>query len=146
MDLQDSTLWWLLAGSLVAVELVTGTFYLLALAVGAVAGAIAAHAGLGLTGQIVTAALAGGGATAAWHLRRARHPRSAPSERNRDVNLDIGETVQVDTWGSDGHAQVHYRGSTWTARYAGHGSRGPGRHVIVAVRGNHLEVAEAPAR
>ena len=43
MDLQDSTLWWLLAGSLVAVELVTGTFYLLALAVGAVAGAIAAH-------------------------------------------------------------------------------------------------------
>ena len=30
----DSTLWWLLAGSAIALELFTGTFYLLMLAVG----------------------------------------------------------------------------------------------------------------
>ena len=32
--MSDSTLWWLLAGSTVALELFTGTFYLLMLAVG----------------------------------------------------------------------------------------------------------------
>jgi hypothetical protein len=30
----DSTVWWLLAGAAVAVELLTGTFYLLMLAIG----------------------------------------------------------------------------------------------------------------
>ena len=39
----DSTLWWLLAGAAVAVELLTGTFYLLMFAIGLAAAAIAAH-------------------------------------------------------------------------------------------------------
>ena len=34
MDLNTSTLWWLVAGALVAAELLTGTFYLLMLAIG----------------------------------------------------------------------------------------------------------------
>ena len=45
MDFGLATGWWLLAGVLVAVELLTGTFYLLALALGAAAAALAAHAG-----------------------------------------------------------------------------------------------------
>ena len=55
----ESTWWWLLAGALVGAELLTGTFYLLMLALGAAAGAIAAHLGLPLTGQIVSAAVLG---------------------------------------------------------------------------------------
>jgi len=39
-----STLWWVIAGTLVALELATGTFYLLMLALGAAAGALAAVA------------------------------------------------------------------------------------------------------
>ena len=39
----ESTLWWLLAGGIVAAELLTGTFYLLMLALGVAAAAIAAH-------------------------------------------------------------------------------------------------------
>ena len=50
----ESTIWWLLAGSAVAVELVTGTFYLLMLAFGLAAAALAAHAGAPLVVQIVT--------------------------------------------------------------------------------------------
>ncbi len=42
--MDDSTLWWLLTGALVALELITGTFYLLMLAIGAAAAALAAHA------------------------------------------------------------------------------------------------------
>ncbi len=143
MAFSAATAWWILAGALVAVELLSGTFYLLALAVGAVAGAAAAHLGLGFSGQIVVAALLGGGVTALWHLKRARNPRSAPAQANRDVLLDIGETVHVPAWGPDGVSQVQYRGAAWSARFTGHGSPAPGPHVIVALRGNQLELAPA---
>ena len=146
MDLAASTLWWLLAGMLVVAELLTGTFYLLMLALGAAAGALAAHAGLSGTGQLVAGALVGGGATALWHLKRFRSPRSAPAEANADVNLDIGQTVRVEAWGTDRLARVQYRGASWEVRYAGDGEPAPGEHVIVAVHGNRLDLAPAAAR
>ncbi|HSV35687.1 MAG TPA: NfeD family protein, partial [Ramlibacter sp.] len=106
----DSTLWWLLTGGAVAVELVTGTFYLLMLAIGLAAGALAAHAGAPLTVQLLVAAFVGGGAVAAWYLVRGKQPQAADAAHNRDVNLDIGETVQVDAWNPDGTASIKYRG------------------------------------
>ena len=145
MDWSASTLWWLAAGILVAVELTTGTFYLLMLALGAAAAAIAAHLGFGASIQIVAGAVVGGGATALWHLRRARQPRSAPAASNRDVNLDIGELVRVDAWQPDGQTRVTYRGATWSARFAGSGAPSPGEHVIVAIEGNRLSLAPATA-
>ena len=78
MDWNNATLWWVAAGALVIAELSTGTFYLLMLALGCAAGALAAHAGAGTSTQVVVAALLGGGATALWHFKRARSPRSAP--------------------------------------------------------------------
>ena len=141
MDWNASTLWWLIAGTLVAAELTSGSFYLLMLALGCAAGALAAHVGWGLTAQLVAAALSGGGATAVWHLRRARSPRSAPVPTNRDVQIDIGERVQVPHWAADGTARVMYRGASWAARFAGGGAPAPGEHVIVAMRGNELSLA-----
>ena len=44
--MSDTVMWWVLAAILVALELSTGTFYLLFLAAGAVAGAVAAMFGL----------------------------------------------------------------------------------------------------
>ena len=145
MDWNAPTLWWLAAGVLVAAELLTGTFYLLMVALGCVAGAMVAHGGAGVTAQLAVAALMGAGATATWHWRRARAPRSAPVERNRDANIDVGQTVFVTAWDSDGSARVPYRGSHWTARPARGARAEPGLHVIVAVQGNELEVAPAPA-
>lgn len=145
MDWSASTLWWLLTGVLVAVELATGTFYLLMLAVGTAAGALAAHLGLGPMMQWVSAALLGAGCTAAWHLRRARAPRSALAHVNKDANLDIGETVQVAAWNADGSARVHYRGAAWTVRFTGTANPQPGPHVIVSVQSGWLGVAPAPA-
>jgi membrane protein implicated in regulation of membrane protease activity len=132
-----------LAGVLVGVELLTGTFYLLALALGAAAGALAAHLNLSLTVQMVAAAMVGGGFIAFWHLRRAKHPQSAPAQANRDVLLDIGQVVEVPAWNKQGLAQVQYRGSNWSARFVGSGNRAPGPHVIVAIQGNQLELAPA---
>lgn len=138
MDWSTSTAWWLAAGMLVAAELATGTFYLLMLALGAAAGALAAHAGIGLTAQLAAAAIVGGGATVAWHLRRSRRPATLPAQVNPDVNLDIGSTVQVPQWQPDGTARVPYRGSSWDVRHIGGGAPQPGLHVIRAVEGTRL--------
>ena len=143
MDWTASTLWWLVAGALVAAELVTGTFYLLMLAFGASAGALAAHQGLGGTAQLICAALVGIAGTALWHLRRARSPRSAPAEANRDVNLDIGQRVHVAAWQDDGTARVPYRGARWSVRWSGSGPPLPGDFVVVAVRGSELQLADS---
>lgn len=146
MDWSTPTMWWLVTGVLVAAELATGTFYLLMVALGCAAGALAAHAGLGATPQVVVAAVVGVGATTAWRIKRSRAPLSEPAQSNRDVNIDIGQTVTVDTWSADGSARIQYRGAAWTVRHAGPGTPLPGRHVIVALDGSELRVAPvAPA-
>jgi membrane protein implicated in regulation of membrane protease activity len=141
MELSMSTAWWVLAGVTIAAELATGTFYLLMVALGLAAGAIAAHLGLSTSLQITSAAIVGGGATAFWHWRRMQHPRSAPVAENRDVNLDIGERVNVTAWGADRTARVSYRGSTWTARLQPEAPMTSGEHVVKAVEGNWLVLA-----
>ncbi len=146
MNLHPATAWWVAAGVLVALELGLGTFYLLMVALGLCAGAIAAHLGLGLTGQIVAAALVGGGATALWHLRRRRGLQFGKSVAdNPDVFLDVGEPVHVDAWTADRTARVQYRGTTWTARLAPGVAPMPGRHRVAAVEGNWLVLAPAAA-
>ena len=141
MSWDASTLWWLLAGILVAAELATGTFYLLMLALGCAAGAAAAHLGLGTVAQVVTAAVLGGGATIGWHFKRLREPKSAPAASNRDVNLDVGQAVHVPAWAADGTARVQYRGATWSVRLADNGPPAPGPHTIVALHGSELLLA-----
>ena len=111
MEFSAPTFWWLAAGLTVAAELATGTFYLLMMALGLAAAALAAHLGLPMVGQIVSASLVGGGATAVWHWRRFKQPTTAPACENRDVNLDIGERVHVAEWAADRTTRVPYRGS-----------------------------------
>ena len=144
MDFATPVWWWVAAGIAVAAELATGTFYLLMIAVGLVAAAIAAHLGLAAPIQLLAAAVVGGGATVAWHWRRnARDARPAASRSNRDVNLDIGERVKVSQWASDGTARVDYRGSTWVARLQPGAVALPGEHLVSAVEGNWLVLAPA---
>ena len=143
MDLSTATFWWVLAGVAVAAELTTGTFYLLMIALGLAAGAVSAHLGLSASLQITIAAVVAGGATALWHWRRMKLPRSAPVAENRDVNLDIGERVQVDAWSNDRTARVHYRGTLWTARLLPDSPALPGPHLVKAVEGNWLVLAPA---
>ena len=145
MDISSATVWWVAAGAAIAVELATGTFYLLMMALGLAAAAVAAHLGAGSSVQIIVAALVGGGATAVWHWRRFNQPQSAPARENRDVNLDIGERVNVVAWQTDGTARIDYRGSTWTARLAPGEASVVGEHRIVAVECNWLVVAPGRA-
>jgi membrane protein implicated in regulation of membrane protease activity len=136
----ESTVWWLLAGGAVALELITGTFYLLMLAVGLAAGALAAHAGAGVTAQLVAAAVVGCGAVVGWHFKRSREPSGTPAEANRDVNMDVGESVQVEAWGADNTASVRYRGANWTVVPMDGVPQGTGLHRVRQVSGNRLVV------
>ena len=135
MDLSAATIWWVAAGVAVAAELATGTFYLLMLALGAVAGALAAHAGLGLNAQIACAALLGGGAMAAWHLRRGRRPAGQPAAENPDVLLDVGGRVHVARWHANGTARVNPSGPA-----------PPGRSVSAKRRARSASRACPPVR
>lgn len=144
MDLSAATIWWVAAGVAVAAELATGTFYLLMIALGLAAAAVAAHLGASGPAQLVCAALVGATTTALWHWKRARQPRSAPAASNRDVNLDIGERVHVAAWNADGTARVQYRGTQWTARLQPGAPAAPGEHRVAAVEGNWLVLAPAP--
>ena len=138
----ESTFWWLLTGAAVAVELLTGTFYLLMLALGLASAALAAHAGASMAVQSVIAAVVGGGAVVAWHLLQQRRPRELPAALNREVNLDIGETVHVTRWHPDGTAQVKYRGAQWTVVHPPGVVPAVGPHRIREVVGSRLVVEQ----
>jgi membrane protein implicated in regulation of membrane protease activity len=139
-------LWWLLAGVAVVAELLTGTFYLLMLAVGLAAGALAAHAGLGTTGQLVVAAVVGSGAVVVWHFYRGKHSQAAPASSNPDVNLDVGSVVHIDDaslWRPDGTATVRHRGAEWSAQLAPGTQPGAGPFTIEQVLGSVLVLRRA---
>lgn len=131
-------MWWLLAGSAVAIELATGTFYLLMVALGLAAAAVATHLGLGLSAQIVVAALVGGLGTGLWYAKRARAPSAAPASANPDVNMDVGAQLHVAQWEADRTSRVTYRGSLWQVRLRAGAVAQAGTHTVAAVEGNVL--------
>ena len=138
--MSDSTIWWLLAGAAVAVELVTGTFYLLMLGTGMVAAAIAAHLGATFPVELVVASIIGGGSVVAWRAYKQKRPSTPPAGANHDVNLDVGETVHVETWNADGTGEVKYRGAQWQVALMPGAAPLPGAYVIVEVVGSRLVV------
>jgi membrane protein implicated in regulation of membrane protease activity len=109
------------------------------------AGALAAHLGLALPAQLVAAALVGGSAIIGWQRWRKRHLNTPSARANRDVNLDIGQTLMVSAWEADGTARVRYRGADWTAQLQNthqstHLSHEAKVFQIVAVEGSRLIV------
>lgn len=140
--MNESQIWWVLAGALVAIELVTGTFYLLMMALGMAAAALVAYAGWGLATQMWVASVVGGGAVALWHFLRGRQPKPLPASANRDVNLDIGSQVTVNEWRADGTALVQFRGAMWTAVAAQPSDHAHvGQFTITELHGNRLTLA-----
>lgn len=139
----EPTVWWLLAGGAVALELLTGTFYLLMLAIGMVAGALAAHLGANLVVQIAVAAVVGGGAVVLWHWSPRNQRREPQAQANPNVNMDIGETVHIAAWDADGTASVHYRGAHWTAIHRPGITPTPGIHRVAELVGSRLLVDKA---
>ena len=143
--MSDSTLWWIVAGLFVSLELLTGSFYLLMLALGAASAAVAATLGASQANQLVMAAVVGGGTVYLWHRRLLRRGMLGVEDYTTTGlgSLDVGEQVHVENWHTDGTTQVQYRGSQWQARYHGPHVPCPGAHRIRAIESNHLVLEKA---
>lgn len=134
--------WWIGAGVLVVAELLTGTFYLLMVSLGFLAGALVHLAGATAAVQYTVAALVALAAVIA--LRRSRFGRRKArrdTASNPDVHPDIGAMIEVAEW-HDGRARAPYRGALWDIELAP-GARADARiYEIAAVLGNRLVVTE----
>lgn len=145
--MDNATLWWITAALLVGAELLTGTFFLLMISLGAVMAALLSYLGLPLSGQIASAAIVSSLAVVLWIVLRSRR-KGAPATTRANATrnkLDIGGTVTVEQWLPDATAQVFYRGAPWTAVAAQAGAQ-PGQHRVVDIVNNRLVVEPvAPA-
>jgi membrane protein implicated in regulation of membrane protease activity len=137
---------WIVAGfALIIAELVTGTFYLLVIGVGAFAGAAAAWLGANeIIQAVVGSAVALVGAWSVHHW----HARNRQSDAGRSNFLDRGQPVVLEGWANESAriARVKYRGAWWDARLAHPDERpAPGTTLYIeALEGNTLVVATAP--
>jgi membrane protein implicated in regulation of membrane protease activity len=138
--LANGYFWWIVAGVLLVLELMSGTFYLLMIAIGFVAGGLAHWAGAGLAIELPVAALVS--FVAVLGLRRSRFGISKRRDASHDpnVNLDIGETLQVKQW-HDGHARAMYRGAEWDVDLAPGENEGAALYQITAMHGSRLVVS-----
>ena len=129
--------WWILAAVLIGIELIVGTFYLLAVGIAVALGGVAALLGADKPMQFVVAAVLGVVLTIAAHrfrLAKALPPLAAP--------LDVGQSVRVQRWNADGTARVAYRGSDWDAELAVPDTPRAETMYIVGTRANVLLLSD----
>lgn len=147
--MSDWISWLVAAGAMVVLEIFSGTFYLLMIAIGLLAGALVAFLGLGAEFQVIAAALVG--AIATISLRKSRLGATNKVQANRDpnVNLDIGQLIQINDW-QNSSAGIHYaraqhRGALWDVAYTSNEVENgvlplPGKYRIIEIRGSQLIV------
>jgi membrane protein implicated in regulation of membrane protease activity len=134
--------WLIAAGVLVILELFTGTFYLLMIAIGLSFGALASLLGWSVPAQTIAAAVVGVFATGLLHRSRLGRPHKGDPARDHNVNLDIGQNVEVPAWQA-GHARVMYRGALWDVELGPGAKPEAGRFKIVEVQGSRLIVSNS---
>jgi membrane protein implicated in regulation of membrane protease activity len=139
----DPALAWAIVGFvLVIVELMTGTFYLLMLAIAAFGAAGAAWLGQGFGVQaLIAAVLALLGCFGVHAYRKKNQAQQMPP-------IDAGMPASFESWIDQAArlARVRYRGASWDARVEGAEALEPGATVYVkAADGNTLTVAKTRA-
>ncbi len=131
-------IWLGLAALALIGEVTTGTFYLLLVALGLVAGGIAAWAAASIEWQLVACGVVLLGGLYILRKTGVLKKREVNAARNKDVNMDIGQTVDVQAWSDDSTTQVWYRGANWQAELAAGQPRQAGPHLIAEMRGTRL--------
>ena len=125
-------------------EILTGTFYLLLVAIGLAAGGAAVVFDAGLETQLVVCGLVVVGGMLLLRATGVLKKREIDASRNADVNLDIGQVVNVKEWSASGTARVAYRGASWEVALGPGCEAVPGEQVIIEVRGSRLIVTPRP--
>jgi membrane protein implicated in regulation of membrane protease activity len=132
--------WWIAAAVLVGVEMMTGTFYLLIVALACVVGGVVAVLGYESGWQWGLAAVVevmGTFALVRWKKRFMSQPKLSN-------NLDIGQKVSVLAWHEDGSARVSYRGTQWDAVIDSVATPKREQMMIVEMRGSTLVLGPVP--
>ncbi len=132
--------WWLLALGLGIAEILTGTFYLIVLALACVVGGLAALAGLPSTWQLLLTAVC---AFAGWGLLLRYRSREGGTGQG-EMRLDVGQQLRIDEWQEPRRTQVRYRGALWRVELAPDAevvSAAPGDFTITRVEGSCLIVS-----
>ncbi len=129
--------WFVLALVLLGLEMATGTFYMLVLALALGAGGVAALLGVSVPWQLAFSAVAGIIGTLLVSRMRSVRGRAAVNQ-----SLDIGQSVQVITWHEDGSARVFYRGAEWDAEPESAGMARDGVFYIKAIHGSKLVLTQ----
>lgn len=135
--------WLVVAGVVVIIELFTGTFYLLMISIGLLAGAFAAIGGLGTELQMIAAAIVGALATLALHKSKYGWREAKDASRDPNVNMDIGQRITVQQWQDQGSgkftARAMYRGAMWDVELQ-HSAGYAGVYIIEEIQGSRLMV------
>ena len=139
--MEEDFLWAILGLALVLVELLTGTFYLLMLAIAAFGAGFAAWLGQPFGVQAVVAAVISGAGCYGVHVYRSKNATQQMAP------VDAGQPARFENWldQSTGLARVRYRGAAWDALVemnpepAGAFEEGALLYVI-SVNGNTLKV------
>jgi membrane protein implicated in regulation of membrane protease activity len=137
-DIDPSLAWAILGLTLVVIELVTGTFYLLVLGVAAFGAAAAAYFGqeFPLQALLGTAIAAAG----CYWVHAYRTKNSA----RQMASVDAGQPASFEAWIDERArlARVRYRGATWEAVVEGDAApEGGGVVYVTAASGNTLRVS-----
>ena len=156
--MSHSTTWLVVMTVVVGFELFTGTFYLLMIAAGMAVGALLAFLGFSIEWQFIGAGVVGSIATIALRRSKFGARNRVKASRDPNVNLDLGQTVQVQEWQSVNVgeqtlyiARAPYRGAQWDIEL--HAARTEaaltpdlpkaGQYKIVEMRGSRLVVERA---
>lgn len=146
--MNTTTWWWVAAGIVLAVELTVGTIYLLMVAAGLALAAIAGHLGFSSVAQLSIFSVLTITGTIGLYLLKRRQQSAVNVDASHDPNviLDVGETITITQWHSDGTSRVQYRGTQWTARLQDPEASqlvsvsGSALYRIVGIQGNQLLV------
>jgi len=135
--------WFVVAFGLLVAELLTGTFYLLVIAIALAVAGFAALAGASSPLQFIVGAAIGLGGSI-W-LRSTRFGERL-HERGEDLvqNMDIGQTLRVEHWTAARTARASYRGAVWDVELAPGETPAGGEFVIREINANRLIVAPKP--
>ena len=135
--MDEDFLWAILGLTLVIVELLTGTFYLLVLGIAAFGAALAAWLGQAFPVQTIVAAVISGLGCYGVHVYRAKNATQ------QMPNVDAGQPASFENWIDQGGrlARVSYRGASWDALVDGDAAVDAGAMLyVVTANGNTLKV------
>jgi len=131
-------IWFGLAVAALIGEVASGTFYLLIVAVAFAGAGITAGLSIGIEWQLVVCAAVALLSLLVLRRTGVLKKREVNAAKNVDVNLDIGQTVEVESWSDNGRARVKYRGASWQAELAPGQTAEPGQFRISEIRGTLL--------